>query len=242
MVQLATKNSDLEINLQGAYVTSLNYARKEVLFSAQKLGEKLRGGVPVCAPVFGPGESVGLAQHGFARDIEWRIFSRNENEVKLTPVKNQSQVKMLPRAYQMMSMQLMIKLQEDTLTMCLGIKNDGSENIVVSPGFHPYFYTTDATNVTVQSDITRRFTAEQLLATQFLPPHQNKVSFMSQENVAVTIQSESLQQYAVWSANPDKYICVEPTMGGYLEHQPNPPVLQPGEFQTYDMTISWRKV
>lgn len=39
-------------------------------------GKAIRGGVPVCLPWFGPKE--GKAQHGFARNLPWRLFESGD--------------------------------------------------------------------------------------------------------------------------------------------------------------------
>lgn len=77
---LRTATSSAEIDTNGAYLTVLKAGVKNVLFPAQYIGEKLRGGIPVCAPVFGPGDAVGLKQHGFARDTEWKVLRQSDTE------------------------------------------------------------------------------------------------------------------------------------------------------------------
>jgi galactose mutarotase-like enzyme len=131
-----------------------------------------------------------------------------------------------------------VKIRENSLFMNLSIENRGEAAFVCSPGFHPYFPTTDATKVVIQSDVTRQFDTEALAATQFLPPHQERV-LIDLDTMKVTIASTTLQRYAVWSANPDRYICVEPTWAGNLADQPELPKLTPGERREFDTTLTW---
>ena len=75
------------INPEGAYIESLQPLHgSQLLFPRTEIGDdKSRGGVFACAPVFGPGDKVGLAQHGFARNFEWRIDpSGDQNLVHLS--------------------------------------------------------------------------------------------------------------------------------------------------------------
>jgi len=79
--------SSAEVYLYGATVTSWKVAGKERLFLSQKAaldGSKaIRGGIPVCWPIFGPPPKVDLdesltahsklAQHGFARTSIWKF-------------------------------------------------------------------------------------------------------------------------------------------------------------------------
>ncbi|WRT63744.1 uncharacterized protein IL334_000667 [Kwoniella shivajii] len=74
--------SSAEIYLFGATVTSWKAGGKERLFVSSKSaldGSKpIRGGIPVCFPIFGPppsspAEYASLSQHGFARNQTWKL-------------------------------------------------------------------------------------------------------------------------------------------------------------------------
>jgi D-hexose-6-phosphate mutarotase len=220
----------------GAYLTSMKSDETDILFPAQKLGEKLRGGIPVCAPVFGSGESVGLKQHGFARDVEWEVVSQADDEATLSFEDKRNHE--LPEAYQGCVMTYTVKIRENSLVMNLIIENHGETAFIYSPGFHPYFPTSDATNVTIKTDTSYQFDSDKLAATQFLPPQTGTIN-VDLDTVKVTLASDSLQQYAVWSANPDSYICVEPTMAGNLDAQTVLTYLNAGERAEFEMTLSW---
>lgn len=238
LVTLTSPKGDrLTIDQQGAYITSLRSADgQDILFARTHIGEKLRGGLPVCAPVFGPGDAVGLKQHGFARDVEWTVHQRSADALVLTfdAVGHEA----IPSVYQGCTMLFTVKISENSLFVGLSIENRGDMAFVCSPGLHPYFPTADATTVTIQSDSTRHFTADELAATQFLPPHQAQVE-VQLAGCKVFMTSTTLQQYAVWSANPDTYICVEPTWAGNLDAQATMQLLLPGEKMHADMTLKW---
>lgn len=236
IIVLESAHARAEIDSNGAYLTNLTIRGADLLFPAQQIGEKTRGGIPVCAPIFGPGDSVGLKQHGFARDIGWKVRNSSDDEATLDCIA--AQYPDIPHAYQGCVMTLTVKLRENLLAAELAVKNEGNEAFVCSPGFHPYFAVDDATKVTVGGAVNRSFSADELAATQFLPQHQQQVTVKLQEYL-VTISSSSLQQYAVWSANPDRYICVEPTWAGNLAGQAEMPLLQPGEQKNFAMSLRW---
>jgi D-hexose-6-phosphate mutarotase len=228
-----------DIDTTGAYLTQLKNGMTELLFPAQRIGEKMRGGIPLCAPIFGPGDTVGLRQHGFARDVEWKVTRLEADEIVLSF--DFAGDPDLPDSYDGCRMTYTVKLRENSLFLQLNIENQGEAAFICSPGFHPYFPTSNATEVTIRADSTRSFTADELLATQFLPPHQEKTG-VRLDGVEVATSSQTLQRYAVWSANPDKYICVEPTWAGYLDDQAAPLALQPGQYKDFDIELSWSRL
>lgn len=242
--------SQLELDPQGGYVASYRregagQKRADLLFPRQILADgKVRGGVPVCAPVFGPGGMVGLPQHGFARDVLWRVDVRTANEVKLSLVNPAHQVKDLPGAYNGCEMVLTVRIgaPDDSiheLYMKLEIMNAGSDSFVVKPGFHPYFPVAAGEDAAAYAVNERMFAAEELLATQSFEASENPVAVEGAELCAAMTQN-GLPTYMVWSANPDKYICVEPTAGGYLcGEDMTTRLLQPGDRRSYDMTVRW---
>lgn len=239
MLELTNGIVGLRLQTQGAYITQLFDSTEQLLFPAQMIGQKLRGGIPVCAPIFGPGESVGLRQHGFARDVGWTVLRQTANEAVLSF--DAAEHVDVPRQYHGCEMTYAMKIRENLLELSLTVENNGEAAFVCTPGFHPYFPTSDATKVTVQSDISRQFTEHELIATQFLPPHQTQVA-VTLENIEFIIKSNELQRYAVWSANPDKYICVEPTLQGNLDSHASSPFLHPGEQKRFLMSVSWRGI
>jgi len=227
------------IDTEGVCITQLLHDETNILFPAQKIADKLRGGIPVCAPIFGPGDIVGLAQHGFARDVEWVVTRHKSDEATLSfEVSKYSEV---PSPYQGCYMKYTVKIRENSLFTELTIENHGKIAFVCSPGFHPYFATSDAARVSVMADREYQFGAEQLAATQFLPPRQSQVR-VELSRATVTLASDTLQRYAVWSANPDKYICVEPTWAGNLADQPAPLLIEPGGVRKFNMSLTWKSV
>lgn len=236
VIELRNGSAKASIDTQGAYLAELTDRGDLILFTRQHIGEKTRGGMPVCAPIFGPGESVGLSQHGFARDVKWTLEQKTENTLTLSF--DAASREDIPPAYRGCAMLLMFSLRETKLVAMLHIENRGETPFVCSPGFHPYFSASDATKVSIVAGRSYMFDSSELAATQFLFSKQGEIG-VDLTGMHIIIESNSLQQYAVWSANPDRYICVEPTFTGNLDTSKNLPLLNPGEKSEFSMTLQW---
>ncbi len=246
MIELNHPNgSRLIVSPQGAFVESWTAADgTELLFARRDMPNgKNRGGIPVCAPIFGPGDTVGLNQHGFARNCTWSVDEQKESQVKLSLDNPASQVEGLPPVYAGCGMELTIELLENGLREALFIRNIGIEPFSVNPAFHPYFpVSSGASAEEVEIIIDSRgyrFAVEELLATQKIDSIQSSAVLKTSQG-AWTVFGEGLPLFAVWSELPKEFLCVEPTESGYLTDNA-PSELQPNETAHFPMTITYEK-
>jgi D-hexose-6-phosphate mutarotase len=200
---------------------------------------KDRGGVPVCAPIFGPGEMVGLNQHGFARNTVWTVDRQTESQVKLSLDTPASQVEGLPPVYAGLGLELTVEVLENGLRETLTLRNIGIEPCTVSPAFHPYFpirpgESAENAAVTI-GGIDYRLSAEELSATRKVDSADASARLTTSQGVW-TITGEGLPFFAIWSESPTDFVCVEPTESGYLTDAPASE-LQPNEVKSVRMTI-----
>jgi len=78
------------ISLQGAQILSFQpRGQAALLWLSPKAsfiaGKAVRGGIPVCAPWFGPhSEDAGKPQHGFARNLPWELSDVQQNDSGVT--------------------------------------------------------------------------------------------------------------------------------------------------------------
>ena len=83
---LRNQSATMQVNTMGGYIDSLILKGWEVLFpkTSVQVGDdtKLRGGMHVCLPQFGPDSKNHLAQHGFGRTSDWEIRHQNESAQK----------------------------------------------------------------------------------------------------------------------------------------------------------------
>lgn len=246
MIDLRHQNgSRLAVNPEGAFVEAWTAADgTELLYTRRDMPNgKNRGGIPVCAPIFGPGDTVGLSQHGFARNCMWAVDDQNESQVKLSLDNPQSQVESVPPVYAGCGMELTIELLENGLRQTLAIRNIGVEPFRINPAFHPYFPITSGGHAegaaVIIDDHVYQFTSEELAATQKIDSIKSVAVLKSPQGVW-TVFGEGLPLFAVWSESPRDFICIEPTESGYLTHNA-PSELQPNETARFSMTITYEK-
>jgi len=94
-VELKNGKASATVYPLGATVTSFK-APHEVLFcrpDAKFDGSKpISGGIPHCFPQFGPGA---IQQHGFARNLVWKVASKSDQDITLELVDNEETMAML---------------------------------------------------------------------------------------------------------------------------------------------------
>lgn len=245
LIRLRSKTGEVAmINPKGAFIESLEaLGGDELVFPRQRINGRDRGGVPVCAPVFGPGTKVGLAQHGFARNLTWEALTQVEDRITFSLKSPHLQDPSL-QAYADSEMQLEIAVGDKELTMNLRIANKGLDSFVVSPGFHPYFplkYEYRAEDVKVNG-VT--YSTHALLESRAQKSSPTSTVLITFPDGDITIRSSSLVVPVVWSADAEQYICVEPTNGGPVaaensQSNLNEYMCNSGEEKQYSMTIKW---
>lgn len=199
----------------------------DILFPEQEIEidgvAKLRGGAPVCCPIFGTMpetkdyEGVTLPQHGLVR-----LGNRHFHTLRKYPVGGGESVYFMfldPWYHEVL---VTVRLSEDGKLLeheILVWKDPHSENYMpISIGFHPYFATHgDLFHITygdyhITSDeiqngdpffITRREFGQKLL-----------VELSYNNNLEISIDDGDYDHFCIWTDAKDKYICVEPVLGG----------------------------
>ena len=154
-VVLANKYGTAEIALLGANVLSYRpTGHSPVLFRPEKRdynrGESIHGGIPVCWPQFGKLAVEGMAQHGFARimqfDVRGTEYSEDMTEITLGLRSSPETKEIWPHDFDLefkasVSMKLNLKLTT---------KNTGDAPFEFTAGFHPYFLVRDRDAVSVR--------------------------------------------------------------------------------------------
>lgn len=263
-IQLETMfGMEASINPEGAFIESVRAGEKDLILPRQEIDGKDRGGIPICAPVFGPAEQLGLNQHGFARNLPWEVGQQGQSSLTLALEIDEDKCGEydLPKEYLGCSMEAILMMESTSATShwlnaILKIKNGNpKEDIVVAPGLHPYFPISPkqgADGVMISAGNTSRtFNAISLANSARFPQPTGKVSFdlmnESGSSTSVEIKSEELMHYVLWTTSPDKYICVEPTSGGAVGAERTRDdlykfySLAPGETKSYTTRITWRQ-
>ena len=230
-ITLHTGTTTATITTDGAYITSLADEHGDVFYPLQQLttpdGErKTRGGCHVCLPNFGPGGASGLAQHGFGRTSQWQVVEHTSNRVEL----------MLrgSGAYAGLESRLVYTVAEHQLAMQLTLVNVGEDELLVAPAFHPYFAYDGVPVLDGQplADLTP------LAETIFVDGSTRQLATGLR---TITLQSEGLPRWAVWTDGLGSYFCVEPTHSGnsFADNPAHAATLVPGQMARYGVRVGW---
>ena len=230
-ITLHTGTTTATITTSGAYITSLADERGDVFYPLQQLttsdGErKTRGGCHVCLPNFDPGGASGLAQHGFGRTSQWQVVEHTSDRVELMLQGSD--------AYAGLESRLVYTVAEHQLAMQLTLANVGEEELLVAPAFHPYFAYDGALVLDGQSltDLTP------LAETIFVDGLTRQLATGQR---TITLQSEELPRWAIWTDELGPYLCVEPTHSGnsFADSPSRATVLVPGQTAQYGVRVGW---
>jgi D-hexose-6-phosphate mutarotase len=232
-IELMQGSAKAIISIDGAWLTNLSDDNGDILFPKRTIAlvdesKKVRGGMHVCLPNFGPGGKSGLSQHGFGRELEWKVIARDDAMVALELTK-------APDPYRGLRSQLTYHLSESSLTVQLDVKNNGNSALRLAPAFHPYFMTYGG-EVAIDGQVQD---LNELGEAQFITDGNHELQLESRK---ITISAESLPTWATWTDQLGHYVCVEPSLDGFSfnEHETtDEEMLVPGQTKTVSCTIAW---
>ncbi|BAZ53254.1 aldose 1-epimerase [Nostoc sp. NIES-4103] len=156
-----TAGSQLEVVPErGGIITRWRVQGQEILYlDTERFANpdlSVRGGIPILFPICGNlpdntytynGKQYTLKQHGFARDLPWEVTDQvTQDKVSLTLVLNSNEQ---TKAVYPFDFQLTFtyELQGNNLEIRQQYKNLSSTALPFSNGFHPYFVTSDKTQL-----------------------------------------------------------------------------------------------
>lgn len=227
-------NGSFGFDTNGGFVTELDDSRgRPVFFPKTVIGEKVRGGSHVCLPNFGPDSSGELAQHGFGRTSNWQVLVDDTDEDGVRVVELKLDVSDVPVDYQTIDARLQYWCGPNHFSMRLTTLNGGTQPMRIAPGFHPYFM--------VDGPVTLNGQVLDLSAyneAQLIDGSQHSLELSDRR---IDLSSETLTKWALWTDQPDKYFCVEPTLAGPSFDQPpkDDELIASGRLKSYDFTIAW---
>lgn len=234
MPELRRHDSSATVIEQGGRLDTLTVNDLPILFPKTLLlsesGEKkLRGGMHVCVPNFGPDSSGRLAQHGFGRTSKWDVVKNSHHTTRL-------ELHATTPRYTQLVATLEYKLKRVSLSTTLHLTNHGAKPIRVAPAFHPYFALSETETAVKINDVMYELDA--LAGTEFITAE--KIEFVS-TGQRLTLSQSHLSTWAIWTDKIGPYICIEPTFGGnrFLESEQSDELLAPGKTQTYSFAIHW---
>lgn len=255
-VELSTMNGERAfIDPNGGFVNQvLAKDGTNLLFPRQDIGPKNRGGIPLCLPVFGPGNAVGLPQHGFARTLEWQAVPADANVVSLFLDHPRKLNPDLPTQYDGCKTSVDIYLESREggieLTTTARVGNHGSDSFILTPGFHPYFPAPQGEDTELALKYHNTLHAYKLAEVsdaKQLPAVDSRDAVLEFAIPGYEVQMTVNNLYApvLWTDRPHDYFCIEPTLAGAVTGADVPErtleqfKLNPGESRLFGMQIRW---
>lgn len=156
-VSLQTNQSRLEILPgRGGIITSWRVENQEILYlDEERLANpqlSIRGGIPILFPICGNlpdntytlnGKQYTLKQHGFARDLPWKVsdqVTQDKDSLTITLSSNEQTHAVYPFDFKVA---FTYQIQGNTLEIKQQYTNLSTEPMPFSTGFHPYFLIAD---------------------------------------------------------------------------------------------------
>lgn len=145
MEQLSNGHLTIKINEHGAELCSIKDSNgKEYLWQADPTYWKRHS--PVLFPIVGSvwngefkaeGKTYKMSQHGFARDSDFELVNKNENEITYALQYNEKTLEAYPYRFRL---EIGYHLQDKTIKVMWKVINLDDKNIYFQIGAHPAFY------------------------------------------------------------------------------------------------------
>jgi len=157
VVEIANSLAVATVALQGAHLLSwIPRGEQHVIWLSRdasfKVGQSVRGGVPVCWPWFGPHAThPTYPAHGFVRTIPWQVCETKTLEDGATFVAFRVSRTDATDVFwpQVSELELGITVGT-TLEFDLMTRNTGSQSFTIGDALHTYFAVSDVRNIAIQ--------------------------------------------------------------------------------------------
>ena len=251
---------------RGAIAARFDVGDRRVLFMDQETfrdpTKNVRGGVPVLFPTPGKlvddrwtyaGKSGAQKQHGFARNVAWRVGDRGANHAVLSIESNDETRANYPWDF---TFDMTFTIEGDTLRLEQQIANKSATAMPCGVGFHPYFQVADRDkskasittlarrafdNVTKQViEINAPIDLTQKEVDLHLLDHGSTESELVAPGGGVKLRgSAEYTHWVVWTLAGRDFVCLEPWTcpGNALNTGERLLVLEPGETRTLWLEI-----
>jgi galactose mutarotase-like enzyme len=141
--ELKNDKISIKVNSQGAELTSVVKSGKEYIWQADpKFWPRY---TPVLFPIAGKlfeniylhqGKKYQLSQHGFARDLEFKLLEQQNERLVYQLTENEETFKAFPFRF---IFQIIYEIKEDILEIGYSVKNPARDTLFFSVGAHPGF-------------------------------------------------------------------------------------------------------
>jgi galactose mutarotase-like enzyme len=185
----------------------------------------VRGGIPVLFPICGglPAGSLNLPQHGFARDLPWRLEPLADGRgVAMVLEDSEQSRRAYPYAF---CLTLEVRLAEAALEFSITVENRSTTSMPFSFGLHPYFQVSGLDGLRIEGlppCSLDQVTMTQVNSEQHVDLMAEGIDMLSQPSGAVRLvdgpghrfvelqPSGPLDLVVIWTDPPRSMVCLEP--------------------------------
>ena len=220
---------------RGGMVTTFDVGDRSVFFldraSFDDAEKNVRGGNPVLFPTPGKldndswaynARSGSLKQHGFARNLQWKVEEQRQDAVKLSLESTDATRAQYPWDF---GAALTYRVTASELHILAEIENRSKNIMPFGLGFHPYFAIKNKETFALETGATRVFdnvTKRQgpfskdalVLGSRevdlHLLDHGSTCVTFQRDDAPVTIESDMMTAWVVWTLPGRDFVCVEP--------------------------------
>lgn len=203
MAELHFEDQVMQIGSTGAVINRYSVSGVDVLFPRQVIDGSVRGGSHVCLPNFGPDEKTGQPQHGYGRVVDWGVVEIDSQSITFEYLCSEG-------SYEGLYSRLRYSLGLGGLIMSLHIENRGGQLLEVAPGFHPYFTLPGGVRGVLVGESV--FDVDSVSGTEWIDVEREATVAIGDRRIV--IEAAGMSRWAIWTAHPNRYICIEPTYGG----------------------------
>jgi galactose mutarotase-like enzyme len=196
----------------------------------------VRGGVPILFPCAGPlpddlfrhmGRSYVLRQHGFARNLPWRVISVSSSEATLVLNSTKVTREAFPFEFRL---EFTYTVTEGSVTILQKYRNLSDKAMPLHAGLHPYLVVPqyEKGRVTIATRASRAFDNVTKTEVPFegfdlsrdevdlhLYDHGSTAAVLRRRSVAIRIDaSPEMSRWVVWTLAGRDFVCVEPWTAG----------------------------
>jgi galactose mutarotase-like enzyme len=254
---------------RGGMVTRFDVGDRRVLFldeaTLRDPTKNVRGGVPVLFPTPGKlegdrwahgGHGGALKQHGFARNLPWRVVSTlSEGALAAVALRLESSDATRAAWPWDFCFDITYTLRGHTLALLLRVENRGAEPMPFGVGFHPYFFVAEADKPHLRVDtaatrafdnVTKREAAVALDLTgaevdlHLLDHERSDSALVWPDGRRVRlVGSPEFSHWVIWTLAGRDFVCLEPWTcpGDALNRGHRLLTVAPGEARALALTI-----
>lgn len=205
-------DKEAQVSSRGATVTGFNCDDIDIIYPQKMVKTKLKGGIPICFPIFGPPKekfATEIPQHGLLRNEELKLIAKSPYTLAFKGIIQGK--KTYPWSLQY---EVWISMRLDTLSVKLlvtRLKDGIAGDAPVNAAFHPYFSNLGRRAVRIGDEEMIDFPEKARIVP--LRNDRSVIIDLGRKKVKMSLGGDFGEQthIVLWSDN-DAYFCVEPVL------------------------------